>query len=193
VFDMDGTLTKPLLDFDAIREEIGLPEGRPILEAMESLTGAERRRAEDILLRREREAAHASELNDGAAELLARLRRLGLPAGLLTRNCRECVEITSARHGLSFARVVAREDAPAKPAPDGLLLCAADFGVAPAAMLMVGDYLFDLQAGRAAGSATALLTHGRDWPFAPLADHLLESLHAAIPLVERLAGPPPAR
>ena len=37
-------------------------------------------------------------------------------------------------------------------------------------VLMVGDYLYDLQAGRSAGTRTALVTHGRDLPFAPLAD-----------------------
>ena len=35
---------------------------------------------------------------------------------------------------------------------------------------MVGDYLYDLQAGKSAGTRTALVTHGRLLPFAPLAD-----------------------
>jgi phosphoglycolate phosphatase-like HAD superfamily hydrolase len=35
---------------------------------------------------------------------------------------------------------------------------------------MIGDYLYDIEAGRNAGTRTALITHGRDWPFAHLAD-----------------------
>ena len=33
IFDLDGTITRPFLDFDAIRREMGLPHGLPILEA----------------------------------------------------------------------------------------------------------------------------------------------------------------
>ena len=38
IFDLDGTITEPYLDFDAIREEIGLGKnGGPVLEAMEKM------------------------------------------------------------------------------------------------------------------------------------------------------------
>ena len=33
LFDMDGTLTIAMHDFDAMRAELGLPVGVPILEA----------------------------------------------------------------------------------------------------------------------------------------------------------------
>ena len=52
IFDLDGTLTQPLLDFDLIRAEIGLGPG-PILEQLSALTQAERDRAETILRRHE--------------------------------------------------------------------------------------------------------------------------------------------
>ena len=48
IFDLDGTLTEPVLDFDAIRAEIGLPEGVPILEHLDVLDGAGRARAEAV-------------------------------------------------------------------------------------------------------------------------------------------------
>ena len=35
---------------------------------------------------------------------------------------------------------------------------------------MVGDYLYDIQAGRRAGTRTALVTHGHNLPFAHLSD-----------------------
>ena len=39
IFDLDGTITEPFLDFDAIRREIGLsPEAGTLLEAMEKMT-----------------------------------------------------------------------------------------------------------------------------------------------------------
>jgi phosphoglycolate phosphatase-like HAD superfamily hydrolase len=37
VFDLDGTLVSQELDFEAIRREIGLPTGTPLLEALRQL------------------------------------------------------------------------------------------------------------------------------------------------------------
>ena len=39
VFDLDGTLVVQELDFDAMRREIGLPPGTPLLEALEGMDG----------------------------------------------------------------------------------------------------------------------------------------------------------
>ena len=36
VFDLDGTLTLAVHDFDALRRELGLPSGLPILEALQN-------------------------------------------------------------------------------------------------------------------------------------------------------------
>jgi len=49
IFDLDGTLLDSPLDFDAIRCEIGLPDGQPILEALEGLPPPERARAEAVI------------------------------------------------------------------------------------------------------------------------------------------------
>ncbi|MEY4949417.1 MAG: hypothetical protein RL698_1628, partial [Pseudomonadota bacterium] len=37
IFDLDGTLTVAMHDFDAIRTALDLPTGRPILEALAEL------------------------------------------------------------------------------------------------------------------------------------------------------------
>ena len=74
---------------------------------------------------------------------------------------REAVEKVLRRCGLTFDLVLAREDAPYKPSPEGLWQICAAWGMTPAEVLMVGDYLYDLQAGRSAGTRTALVTHGR--------------------------------
>ena len=77
IFDMDGTLTKPQLDFDRIRQEIGL-DGVPILEAMEAMSPEERARTEAILHRHEAEAAATSELQLGAARVVSAIRDAGI-------------------------------------------------------------------------------------------------------------------
>ncbi len=47
-----------------------------------------------------------------------------------------------------------------KPAPDGVLHACAAMGVSPSETLVVGDFLLDVQAGKAAGAVTAFLTNG---------------------------------
>ena len=50
IFDLDGTLTEPFLDFDVIRDEMGLAlGGGPILEAMETMTPVQLEQANAVL------------------------------------------------------------------------------------------------------------------------------------------------
>jgi HAD superfamily hydrolase (TIGR01549 family) len=177
IFDMDGTITRPTLDFPRIRAEIGLPE--PLLEHMLALPpGPDRDRAFAILERYEEEAARISELNDGALELIAELGRKGIPSALVTRNSRTSVERVLEKHQLEFGIVVTRDDAPAKPRPEPLWLICERLGAPPSRALMVGDFKLDVLAGRNAGTRTALLTNGRQASFLPEAppDHVVDRL-----------------
>jgi HAD superfamily hydrolase (TIGR01549 family) len=160
VFDMDGTITRPILDFPRIRSEIGIAE--PLLENMMGLPpGPARDRAFAVLERFEEEAAERSELNDDVREVLGFLEGRAIPAALVTRNSRLSVRRVLERHALRFEVAVTREDAPVKPRPEPLWLICERLGVPPPRALMVGDFKFDVVAGRNAGMATALLTNGK--------------------------------
>lgn len=179
LFDLDGTLTRPYFDFPAIRAEIGLaPESKlPILESIELMPPGERRRAEEILLRREREAALGSELWDDAQAVLATLRAAGLSLGLMTRNSRSSADTVLAKHGLWFNLIHTREDGPVKPAPDPVLALCRQLGVAPDEAWVVGDYLFDIQSGHAAGAIAVLMIGDAPVPaYADQADHVIRRL-----------------
>jgi len=186
IFDLDGTLTEPTLDFDAIRAEIGLPRGQPILEALEGATAAEKARAEVILRRHEREAMARATLADGCVELLGHLGARGIPTAILTRNVREVVETFARTFGFTFHGTYTREDGPPKPSPDGVLALCARIGAAPDDTLVVGDYKFDILAGLRAGCRTALVT-ARALSPAELDDwgpphYLVRSLRELLPL-----------
>ena len=177
LFDMDGTLTRPTLDFPAIRSEIGLPE--PLLESMLAMAaGAERDRAFAILERHEDRAAEISELNDGVHDVLEFLNGRKVPSALVTRNSRVSAHRVIEKHRLGFEVVMTRDDAPAKPRPEPLWIICERLGVAPAEALMVGDFRLDILAGRNAGTRTALLTNGGPAKFLPEAppDHVLGRL-----------------
>ena len=164
IFDLDGTLLASPLDFDAIRAEIGLPSGRPILEALDHLAPAERTRAEAVIDRHEAEAVRESHLLPGATDLLAWLRGRGLKVALLTRNSRASVEAAARRHGLAFDAAVTREDHEPKPSPRGVRHLMAACGAGAEETVLVGDFRFDVEAGAAAGVRTvAVVAEPTDW------------------------------
>jgi len=96
ILDFDGTITKRLLDFDAIRAEMGIERG-PILEAVSAMTVEERGRAERILHRHEQDAAEGAQLQPGAGSVLDELRSRGHPLGVVTRNARRWVDVVMQR------------------------------------------------------------------------------------------------
>ena len=105
----------------------------------------------------------------GAVELVLDLHERGVRLGVLTRNAQELARITLKAIGLEqcFAAqdVLGRDNAAHKPDPDGLLQLANAWGVTPAQMVMVGDFRFDLECGRAAGARTVLVNVPQNpWP-----------------------------
>ena len=167
LFDFDGTLTRPeALDFDAIKRELGCPPDEYVLEFIEALPPGERHELAAAALQRfELEGAAQSVPNDGAEEAVLSVRRHGLKVGVITRNGRAAVEASLERFEHltpdDFDVIVTRDDPVRfKPAPDGLLYAAERMGVTPDRMLMVGDFVLDLVAGRHAGCVTVYLTNG---------------------------------
>ena len=183
IFDLDGTITKPYFDFDAIREEMGLDRNSgPILEIMEKMTPQSRQKVEEILNYHEQKALVESELNTGAKETLISLRTAGIHIGILTRNRRDNAFAIADKHSLKFDAVVGREDGPVKP--DVLHLCEV-FDVKPEETLLVGDYLFDLLCAKAAGAIAVLLTnHNQSNEFVEHADFCIENISGILDIVE---------
>lgn len=157
LFDMDGVVVRQRLDFLAIKREIfGTTDGY-ILERMADLAPPERARAEAILERHETAAAAEAEPMDGIVPFLAWMEARDLRRGLVTRNSRKSVDMVLDRLGLRFDAVVTREDAPPKPAPEPVWLACRRMGLSPSDVLFVGDFEFDMLAGRRAGVRTVLL------------------------------------
>jgi HAD superfamily hydrolase (TIGR01549 family) len=177
IFDMDGTLTRPALDFDEIRREIGLGNG-PILEALPDMPADQRARAEAILRRHEDRAAARSELQPGAADVVAAVRAAGMSAALMTRNSARSVKVFQTRHGIDFDLLRTRDDGPMKPSPEPILAICRSLGVAPDETWSVGDFHYDLLCGAAAGSTTVLLLDADgDRPgWADEADYVIHAL-----------------
>lgn len=158
IFDMDGTLTKPNVDFAALEREIGAKVGF-IIDYAERSSPEERRRALEILERYEAQSALESELNEGVLEMLDFVSKKQLKKALLTRNSRKSVETVLRKHKLHFEFIVSREDTKPKPAPDPIFLLSSRMNIHTDHLLMVGDYKYDVMCGKAAGTKTVLLRY----------------------------------
>jgi HAD superfamily hydrolase (TIGR01549 family) len=188
VFDLDGTLTRPVLDFALIRAEIGLAaDGRSIVDQMDALPGAERARAWAIMEAHEERAADVAELNAGVRELFEGISRLGLRTAVVTRNSSRTAARALGRLGLAIGRVIARDAGlPLKPDPAALRLLMREWELTPAELLMVGDYRYDVEAGRAAGALTCFVTNGNAGDDAG-ANYKVSTPGELGPILERLA------
>ena len=188
IFDLDGTLLEAMLDFNAIRAEIGLPPAIPILEAMDAMSDADRARARAVLDRHEAAVAEQSRPMPGARELLAHLRKRGIRTAILTRNSRASVDLAIRRHGLAFDASVARDEHRPKPSPDGVHYLMAACGADADETIVVGDYRFDIEAGRSAGVRTiALISQPKPW--AQRATWMASSLLDVQRLLDAAASP----
>ncbi len=186
IFDLDGTITQPYFDFDAIREEMGLArDSGPVLELMEKMTAQQRQEVEKILHYHEQKAVTESRLNAGAKQTLSELRAAGIHIGVLTRNRRSNALAIARKHNLKFDAIIGREEGPVKPDAFGVLQLCEQFGVQPEETLLVGDYLFDLLCAKAARAVAVLLTnHSWSGEFAEHADFCVENISGILEIIE---------
>jgi len=170
IFDLDGTLTKPVHDFDFIRRELGIPTGADILGHLDTLPESEANKRQARLKEIETDLAHKAQPSTGALEVVEMLHNRGTSLGILTRNDKDIALLTldtiGAGNYFDAENVLGRCDALPKPDPDGIFRLLSGWGRVPEDAVMVGDYLFDLLAGRAAGTSTVHIERpdGFLWP-----------------------------
>jgi len=183
IFDFDGTLTKPYLDFDKIRAEIGIKSG-PILEAVAEMEPEARARADRILEKHEWEAARNAVCQPGAREVLDVCRSLHMPVAILTRNARATLEHVLADHDLRVDAIRTREDGPIKPSPEPIRSLCDELEADVAKSWMIGDHLYDVRTGKAAGTRTVLFVNdGNDPEDTGGADYVIQRLDELPPLL----------
>ncbi len=197
LFDFDGTLTLPgALDFTEIKNSLGCPLHEPVLEFIDRMTDPRRQaEARDALDQLEQAAASRSAPNDGAEETIHAIRGMGIKIGIITRN--SFASISAALKNFDgigaddFDLIISRDDSiKPKPSPDGILMAARWLDVPPDEILMVGDFIFDVEAGRAAGSITVFLSDPGKQTAAADADFVISELSELSDII-RLGRPLP--
>ncbi|MCJ7773970.1 MAG: HAD family hydrolase, partial [Desulfobacterales bacterium] len=162
IFDMDGTLTIAVHDFDAIRNDLGIPQGKRILEAIEEMPSEQAetfyRRFEEI----EMELACRTQPQNSARELLSILHQNGTNLGILTRNNTKNAKKTLLNCGFSdffeSKCIIGRESVKPKPHPEGIHQLLDLWNASPDETIMVGDHPMDIEAGLQAGTFTIFIS-----------------------------------
>jgi pyrophosphatase PpaX len=178
LFDLDGTVvdTVELIVSSfrhATRTVLGrvLPDdyilagvGRPLRAQMERLSAEHAQELYDVY--REYNHRRHDELirgYEGIDEVLRELRAAGRKLGIVTSKSYDTTQMAFRALGLAGhfdAVVTATDTAEHKPSPVPLLLCLERLGAQAARAIYVGDSPFDIQAGAAAGMATAAVAWG---------------------------------
>ncbi len=158
IFDMDGTLTLAVHDFPAIRNKLGINKDLDIIEAIEALPPEEAREKFRLLDEIEIGLTLRSQEQPGAEQLLTLLSEQNKMLGILTRNtvrnAKDTLDECNLKKFFPDQQILGRESAAPKPSPDGINILLNQWEVDPASAVMVGDYKYDLEAGRRAGTAT---------------------------------------
>jgi N-acetyl-D-muramate 6-phosphate phosphatase len=182
LFDLDGTLVDTAPDMVAILTQLQKDHGCEPLPyelarshvsngamglvrlAFGQADDAERERLyREYLERYEQAVCVGSTLFPGLAELLDTLDADGRPWGVVTNKPQRMTEPLLAHLGLAgrSAATISGDSLPQrKPHPAPLLLACRMIDVAPARAVFVGDAARDIEAGRAAGTATIAAAFG---------------------------------
>jgi pyrophosphatase PpaX len=178
VFDLDGTVvdtvelivksfryaTRTVLGVELPDEVITAGVGQPLMAQMERLSAEHARELYDVY--REYNHRRHDELirgYEGVGEVLQELKRAGRRLGIVTSKSAETTRMAFRAVSLEehFDVVVTASDTTEhKPSPEPLRLCLQRLGAAAAGSIYVGDSPVDIQAGAAAGMATAAVAWG---------------------------------
>ena len=184
VFDMDGTLTIGVHDFDMMRSELGLAPNSDILATVQAMPSEQAAPIWEKINAMESYFASLAKPMPGAFELLDHLQDKGANLGILTRNvmhaAMQTLETCNLDGFFTAKDILDRNSCEPKPHPAGIQLLLAQWGAKPKDSVMVGDYLFDLEAGKAASVATIHINTSEQYPWPHVTDWGIAHLHQLI-------------
>jgi HAD superfamily hydrolase (TIGR01509 family) len=165
ILDWDGVLADTRLNFAPLRQKYFDGKLVPLIEAAAALPAPLRAEVEAEIHRIEMEGAERAEPVKGAKDLIAWIDAARKPWAVVSRNCRGSIILAAERCGIALPSVVSSRDDPyVKPAGKALALAAEKAGMKLADCVMVGDFIYDLQAARNAGIPFVLVKAvGADW------------------------------
>lgn len=152
IFDMDGTLTVPLIDFRKIRQELNIKEGGDLAEIINSWPEPRRGHAWQLIEKYEMYAIENNSLQKGVERALKRFAQADIRLAIITRNTTRSTEALLAKLPVKFNPVLTREFPHIKPSPEPVRYILDAWKIKADECIMVGDYIHDIQSANAAGA-----------------------------------------
>jgi HAD superfamily hydrolase (TIGR01549 family) len=174
IFDMDGTLTVPVLDFGKLRRILGLSPREDILDAVSKMEEAQKAHAKKLIEEFEAEGRQQFQLQSDIVQLLELIVSCDVKLALVTRNSQESVDFFMGRlekeideasdflHWPIFSEVLCRDFTPVKPDPAPVVHICGKWNLPTENVIVVGDTPDDMECGRKAGAVTILLKNSVD-------------------------------
>lgn len=158
IFDWDGVIAETKLDFSTVRERYFNGEHVPILEEMKKLPLNIKKRLTKELRDIEMGGASSATVVPGALNVIEELNKSGIPWSVVSRNCRESMDMAASRIGFKLPEnTFSRESGPIKPTPEALWMASRSMGVNYRNCLVIGDFIYDLMGARRAGMRAILV------------------------------------
>ncbi len=153
--------------FTDMRNALGISKTVDILQHIEALPEEQKPIAHEAIRSIERKAMASQKPQPGLNSLMEYLDSRGIPKAICTRNFDVPVQnlLDNFLAGSVFHPIITRDFHPPKPHPAGILHIARKWGLLAeddadaSGLIMVGDSLDDMTAGRKAGAATVLLAN----------------------------------
>ncbi|MCX7783639.1 MAG: HAD-IA family hydrolase, partial [Meiothermus sp.] len=179
-FDLDDTVLKPRAfnPWAEFKKSHGLEPDLLILDGIARRPPDEQAILHHRLLQYEQALSASSEVREGMVDLLGELGTIGLLTALLTNNHRAATVAALQKHGLAFALVLTREEAPPKPSPALLQRALEHFDLSPHQALYIGDSEGDLQAAQAIDLPVWFLATPHNSTLHPRFEYPMELLQA---------------
>ncbi|MBP5212814.1 MAG: HAD family phosphatase, partial [Pyramidobacter sp.] len=158
VFDWDGVIAETKLNFQPIRDRFFGGQRVPLLESARTLPPSECDAVMKAIAAEERRGAAASTPVPGALELIRLLNERRVPWCVMSRNCRESIDLAARTIGFPLPLLTfGREAVHVKPDPRAFEDAASGLGVNVRDCLVIGDFLYELIGARRAGARCVLV------------------------------------
>lgn len=158
IFDWDGVIAETRLDFSDIRRRFFGGKRAPLLEGAKTLSEEEAAALMKAIRDEEMRGAAMSTPVEGAFALIAFLDGRHVPWCVMSRNCRESIDVAAASVGFKLPPLVwGREARHVKPDRRAFDDAAAAMGVDVRSCLVIGDFLYELIGARRAGARCVLV------------------------------------
>jgi len=166
LLDWDGILADTRLNFARLRNKYFGGKIVPLFESAAALPEPDRSLILAEIRKIEIEGADSATAVEGAKDLIAWLAETRKPWAVISRNCLDSIILAAERCGIILPPVtLSREDPYVKPDPMALKLAAERLGAALSSCVMVGDFIYDLEAAQNAGIPSVLVRTktGAEW------------------------------